>query len=132
VRLAYWEAIERLRRTRVAVALARAHLIYGEWLRREGRRLDAREQLRTAHEMLTAMGMEAFAERAGRELRATGEIAHAGPSSPATNSPRRRRRSHGLPATVCRTPRSVAGSSSAPGDRPPPGASRPPTHERQR
>jgi DNA-binding CsgD family transcriptional regulator len=71
----YREAIERLGRTRIRVALARAHLIYGEWLRLERRRLDAREQLRTAHEMLTAMGMEAFAERAARELRAIGEAA---------------------------------------------------------
>jgi DNA-binding CsgD family transcriptional regulator len=71
----YREAIERLRRTRVRVALARAHLLYGEWLRRERRRLDAREQLRTAHDLLSAVGMEAFAERAERELLATGEAA---------------------------------------------------------
>jgi DNA-binding CsgD family transcriptional regulator len=69
----YREAIDRLGRSRIRVALARAHLLYGEWLRRENRRVDAREQLRTAHEMLTAMGMEAFAERARRELQATGE-----------------------------------------------------------
>ncbi|HMI71518.1 MAG TPA: AAA family ATPase [Solirubrobacteraceae bacterium] len=69
----YREAVDRLRRTRLRPELARAHLLYGEWLRREGRRVDAREQLRMAHEMLTAIGMEAFAERAGRELLATGE-----------------------------------------------------------
>jgi DNA-binding CsgD family transcriptional regulator len=69
----YGEAIERLGRTRIRVALARAHLVYGEWLRREHRRVDAREQLRAAHEMLADVGMEAFAERARRELLATGE-----------------------------------------------------------
>jgi DNA-binding CsgD family transcriptional regulator len=69
----YREAIERLGRTRIRVSLARAHLVYGEWLRRENRRVDAREQLRVAHEMLTDMGMEAFAERARGELLATGE-----------------------------------------------------------
>ena len=69
----YREAIDRLRRTQLRPELARAHLLYGEWLRREGRRLDAREQLRTAHDMLATIGMEAFAERARRELIATGE-----------------------------------------------------------
>ena len=69
----YREAIERLGRTRVRVELARAHLLYGEWLRRESRRIDAREQLRGAHQMLTAMGIEGFAERARRELLSTGE-----------------------------------------------------------
>ena len=69
----YREAIERLSRTPLRPELARAHLLYGEWLRREGRRLEARQQLRLAHDMLTAIGMEAFAERAGHELAATGE-----------------------------------------------------------
>jgi len=69
----YREAIERLGRSRLVVHLARAHLVYGEWLRRENRRLDAREQLRIAHEMLSRIGAEAFAERARRELVATGE-----------------------------------------------------------
>jgi DNA-binding CsgD family transcriptional regulator len=69
----YREGIERLGHTEVRVELARAHLLYGEWLRRGGRRIDARTQLRTAHDALTAMGVEAFAERAGHELLATGE-----------------------------------------------------------
>jgi len=69
----YREAIERLSRTRLRPELARAHLLYGEWLRRQGRRVDARQQLRTAHGMLGAIGMAAFAERARRELMATGE-----------------------------------------------------------
>ena len=71
----YQAAIERLGRTRVRGEHARAQLLYGEWLRRQGRRMDAREQLRSAHGMFTAMGMEAFAERAARELLATGETA---------------------------------------------------------
>jgi DNA-binding CsgD family transcriptional regulator len=71
----YREAIERLGRSRVAVHLARAHLVYGEWLRRENRRIEAREHLRTAHDMFSRSGALAFAERARRELRATGETA---------------------------------------------------------
>jgi DNA-binding CsgD family transcriptional regulator len=67
------EAIDQLERTRIRVELARARLLYGEWLRREHRRVDAREQLRAAHEMFTAMGAAAFAERARGELLATGE-----------------------------------------------------------
>jgi DNA-binding CsgD family transcriptional regulator len=69
----YREAIARLSRTRVRPALARAHLLYGEWLRREGRRVDAREQLRIAHSIYAEIGMNGFAERARRELMATGE-----------------------------------------------------------
>jgi DNA-binding CsgD family transcriptional regulator len=72
----YQESIARLAKTRIRADLARAHLLYGEWLRRERRRTDAREQLRTAHGMLEAMGMAAFAERAQRELQATGETTH--------------------------------------------------------
>jgi len=69
----YREAIDRLAQTRMRTELARAHLVYGEWLRRENRRVDARDQLHTAFEMLSAMGLAAFADRAWRELVATGE-----------------------------------------------------------
>ncbi|MGX7681742.1 AAA family ATPase [Jatrophihabitans sp. DSM 45814] len=69
----YREAIERLGRTRLRTELARAWLLYGEWLRRQGRRTDARKQLRAAHEAFAAMGAEAFADRARHELVATGE-----------------------------------------------------------
>ena len=69
----YAEAVERLGRTPLRPELARAHLLYGEWLRREGRRVDARHQLRAAYDLFAAMGAEAFAERARHELLATGE-----------------------------------------------------------
>jgi DNA-binding CsgD family transcriptional regulator len=69
----YREGIERLGRTRLRPELARAHLLYGEWLRRANRRVDARVQLGAAYDQLTSIGMEAFAERARRELLATGE-----------------------------------------------------------
>jgi DNA-binding CsgD family transcriptional regulator len=73
----YREAVDRLGRCRFALDHARAHLVFGEWLRREHRRVDAREQLRTAHDMFTTTGAEAFAERARRELLATGETVRA-------------------------------------------------------
>jgi DNA-binding CsgD family transcriptional regulator len=69
----YREAIDHLERTRLRPHLARAHLLYGEWLRREGRRGAARVQLRTAYEAFVSIGMEGFAERARGELSATGE-----------------------------------------------------------
>jgi ATP/maltotriose-dependent transcriptional regulator MalT len=69
----YREAIERLGRTAIRPELARTHLLYGEWLRRERRRVDARSQLHTAYDQFTSIGMEAFAERARRELAASGE-----------------------------------------------------------
>jgi DNA-binding CsgD family transcriptional regulator len=72
----YVEAIDRLGRSRLVLHRARAHLVYGEWLRREHRRVEAREQLRTAYEMLSRIGADAFAERARGELLATGETVH--------------------------------------------------------
>jgi ATP/maltotriose-dependent transcriptional regulator MalT len=69
----YRESIMHLGRTRVRAELARGHLLYGEWLRRQHRRVDARAQLRMAHEMFASMGADAFADRARRELLATGE-----------------------------------------------------------
>jgi DNA-binding NarL/FixJ family response regulator len=71
----YRESIERLARTALRPDLARAHLLYGEWLRRERRRSEARAELRLAHDMFVEMGMEGFAGRAQRELEATGETA---------------------------------------------------------
>jgi ATP/maltotriose-dependent transcriptional regulator MalT len=71
----YREAIERLGRTTLKIELGRARLQYGEWLRRENRRMDARAELRVAHEMFVAMGADAFADRSCRELLATGEHA---------------------------------------------------------
>lgn len=70
---AYQEAIDRLGRSRMRMDLARAHLVYGEWLRRQRRRQDARVQLRTAYKMFAVAGADAFADRASRELAATGE-----------------------------------------------------------
>ena len=76
----YVAAIQRLGLTAMRPDLARARLLYGEWLRRENRRVDAREQLRTAHEMFVAIGMEAFAERARNELQASARRCASGPS----------------------------------------------------
>jgi DNA-binding CsgD family transcriptional regulator len=73
----YLESISQLRRCRMAVDLARAHLLYGQWLRRARRRRDARQELRTAHDMFAAMGADRFAAQAAAELRATGERARA-------------------------------------------------------
>ena len=69
----YEEAVTRLSRTRLRPELARSHLLYGEWLRRQNRRVDARAQLRAAHSLFEAIGAEAFTDRARRELVATGE-----------------------------------------------------------
>src|ERR1700736_4890257 len=73
----YLESISQLKQCRMAVDLARAHLLYGQWLRRAKRRRDARQELRTAHDMFARMGMERFADLAAAELRATGEHARA-------------------------------------------------------
>ena len=72
----YVEAIERLERTRIRTALGRAHLLYGEWLRRQNRRVESRQHLRLAHEVFVETGGDGFAERARRELAATGEVVH--------------------------------------------------------
>ena len=108
----YREAIERLGRTRLRPDLARAHLLYGEWLRRENRRVDARAQLRAAHDLFVRIGMEAFAERAQGELLATGETGAQADRRDARRADCRRScRSRGSPATGCRTRRSARGSS---------------------
>jgi len=92
----YCESIDHLSRARLRAELARSHLLYGEWLRRQGRRVDAREQLRTAHCMLDTIGMEAFAERARRELAATGETVRK--RAPRAADPRRGEASEPLTA----------------------------------
>jgi hypothetical protein len=79
----YAQAVERFGRTRMRPELARSHLLYGEWLSHEERRVDARRQLRAAHDLFAAMGDEAFAERARRALQSTGERAAHARSTPA-------------------------------------------------
>jgi len=108
----YRQAVDRLSRTALRTELARAHLLYGEWLRRQGRRADARAQLRTAHDMFDAIGMEAFAERAASCGPAARPSAGAPPRR-TTSSRLKRPRSRGWPATGCRTRRSAPGCSSA-------------------
>jgi len=102
-----------LSRTRLRPDLTRAHLLYGEWLRRRGRRTDARVQLRAAHEMFAAIGMEAFAGRARRELQATGEKYASGASRRAMTSQLRSSRSPSSPLTDFPTQRSPPGCFSA-------------------
>ena len=102
----YVESIERLASSRATVELARSRLLYGEWLRREHRRVDARDQLRTAYEAFSRIGANAFAQRARGELLATGEKAASAPTRPVTRSPLRRRGSPSLRATSTPTPRS--------------------------
>ena len=111
----YREAIERLSRihTRGSQPLARAHLLYGEWLRREHRRVDAREQLRVAHTMLSDMDADAFAERARRELLATGETVRKRTVETLDELTPKRCRSHASLATGRRTRRSAPSCSSA-------------------
>ena len=105
----YREAIERLGRTRLRPeALPSCHLLYGEWLRRENRRVDARVQLHAAHDQLMSIGMNGFAERARGDLLATGEGSASARSTPATTSRRKSARSRAWHETGCRTRRSAA------------------------
>ena len=103
----YRESIERLGRTEVRAQLARSHLLYGEWLRRQNRRGEAREQLRTAYQMLTEMGIEGFAERARHELIATGETVRKRTVETDARLTAREASSPGWPATAGPTPRSA-------------------------
>jgi hypothetical protein len=111
---AYLESLSQLARSRVTIELARAHLLYGQWLRRAKRRRDAREELRTAQDMFAAMGADRFTEVAGAELRATGERARA--RRPETTFDLTPQEAHiaGLAAGGDRTTRSPRSCSSAP------------------
>ena len=110
----YAEAIERLGRTQLRPDLARAHLLYGEWLRRENRRIDARHQLRAAYDLLDAIGAGAFAERTRRELLATGEKVRKREVDTHSQLTPQEYASLGWPGTDAPTPRSPRNYSSAP------------------
>jgi len=104
----YRSALEHLRRDRVVVEVGRTHLLYGEWLRREGRRSDAREQLRAAHRMFEAMPASAFAERARRELLATGDHVRARAAEPAIHLTAQEAQIAGLAADGMTNPKIAA------------------------
>ena len=103
----YRRAIEYLGNTRLRPELARAHLVYGEWLRRENRRVDGRTQLQLAHSMFELMGADGFAERARRELIATGAVVRQRCWTVKANSRTRKRTSQGSLPMVVPTPRLV-------------------------
>ena len=109
----YTEAIGRLGRTRMRLPLARAHLLYGEWLRRERRRTGARAQLRTAHDLFEAMGARSFAGRARQELTATGATAHSRRNASLDELTPQEPASPAWPARGCPTPRSPPACTSA-------------------
>jgi hypothetical protein len=109
----YREAIDRLSRTRLRPELARAHLVYGEWLRRENRRQNARQQLRAAYNHFASIGMEAFAERARIELLATGEKARKRTIEARDELTEQERQIARLATKASRTRKSLSGCSSA-------------------
>ena len=108
----FQEAIERLGRTRVVIHLGRAYLVYGEWLRRLNRRIDAREQLNKALQILSDVGASAFAARAQAELLATCETVQKRTVDTSTSSPHRRRGRRASPVTATRIRKSPLASSS--------------------
>jgi tetratricopeptide (TPR) repeat protein len=111
----YREAIDRLSGTQLRTELARAHLLHGEWLHRVDRLSDAREELRTAHDMCESIGMEAFAERARRELLAAGETVRKRTVETRDQLTPRRPRSRGWPGRACPIRRSAPSCSCPPG-----------------